>query len=65
MPTVHYAVIAERGPEHQKTFTVQVEWRGRVLARAEGASKKVAEQAAARLTLEMLRGHEITIEKGS
>ncbi len=63
LPTVHYAVSGERGPEHEKTFTVQVEWRGRVLARAEGASKKRAEQAAAHLTLEILRGEEITIEK--
>ncbi len=63
MPTVHYAVTDERGPEHEKIFTVQAEWRGRVLGRAEGASKKQAEQAAARVTLELLRGEEITMEK--
>jgi ribonuclease-3 len=63
VPTVRYIVVDERGPEHQKTFTVQVEWRGQVLARGEGTSKKQAEQTAAQLTLEKLRGDEITIKE--
>ncbi|MBD3336384.1 MAG: ribonuclease III [Candidatus Eisenbacteria bacterium] len=43
-----YRVVKERGPEHRKTFTIQVELRGRVLGRGTGATKKEAEQSAAR-----------------
>jgi ribonuclease-3 len=47
MPQPRYAIVRERGPEHSKTFTVEVrvgkEWTGQ----AEGASKKLAAQRAA------------------
>ncbi len=54
-----YVLIREEGPEHQKTFTVEVrihpaEGRGEKpehVARATGSTKKKAEQAAARLAL--------------
>ncbi|RMH40514.1 MAG: ribonuclease III [Deltaproteobacteria bacterium] len=46
-----YEVVAERGPDHDKTFRVDVRLRGRVLATGEGRSKKEAEQAAARAAL--------------
>ncbi|HXZ11822.1 MAG TPA: ribonuclease III [Candidatus Sulfotelmatobacter sp.] len=49
-----YRVRSESGPEHQKTFTVDVWLGGRKLAGSEGQSKKEAEQAAARLALESL-----------
>jgi ribonuclease-3 len=49
-----YRVRSESGPEHQKTFTVDVWLAGRKLAGSEGRSKKEAEQAAARLALETL-----------
>lgn len=49
-----YRVRSESGPEHQKTFTVDVWLAGRKLAGSEGHSKKEAEQAAARLALENL-----------
>lgn len=51
---VSYRVRKESGPEHQKTFEVEV-WHGdRRLAVSEGSSKKQAEQSAARLALDQL-----------
>ena len=49
-----YLVVAELGPDHAKVFEVAVELRGEELARAQGRSKKDAEQAAARLALDAL-----------
>jgi ribonuclease III len=46
-----YAVIGESGPDHAKTFEVEVRIRDQPLARATGRSKKLAEQAAARAAL--------------
>jgi ribonuclease-3 len=51
-----YRVIRETGPEHRKRFRIEVSVRGRAMATCEGNSKKEAEQAAARLVLEQLRG---------
>lgn len=47
-PPPDYRLVAEIGPDHQKRFAVEVWGGGQTLARAEGASKKDAEQAAAR-----------------
>jgi ribonuclease-3 len=49
-----YRVVAEVGPDHAKTFEIEVELRGTVLGRGSGRSKKDAEQAAAREALEAL-----------
>lgn len=49
-----YRVHSESGPEHNKTFEVEVWHQGRKLAGSAGLSKKEAEQAAARLALEAL-----------
>jgi ribonuclease III len=49
-----YRVVAEHGPDHDKTFDVELEIRGEVLGRGAGRSKKDAEQAAARRALEEL-----------
>jgi ribonuclease-3 len=49
-----YEVVKERGPEHRKIFTVRAMIEGREVAEAEGASKKVAEQAAAQIALAAL-----------
>lgn len=46
-----YKVIESRGPDHAKVFTVAVFLGDNEAARAEGPSKKVAEQRAARLAL--------------
>jgi ribonuclease-3 len=54
LPAARYQTAGSRGPEHSKTFTIEL-WVGdRCLARADGASKKEAEQRAARLALERL-----------
>jgi len=54
MPQPRYAVVREKGPEHSKTFTVEVRvgraWSGQ----AEGRTKKVAAQRAARSVYERL-----------
>lgn len=50
-----YRVVATRGPDHEKEFAVEVWSEGRLLASADGRSKKEAEQAAARRALEQLR----------
>jgi len=51
-PPAEYRVVAESGPDHRKTFRVEVWSEGGALAAGEGASKKEAEQAAARQALE-------------
>jgi ribonuclease-3 len=43
-----YRVRSEKGPDHQKTFIVEVFVKGRVLGEGAGKSKKEAEQSAAR-----------------
>ena len=50
---VSYRVLNETGPQHQKTFEVEVWHQGRRLSASEGRSKKEAEQEAARLALEI------------
>ncbi len=50
-----YRVVSEAGPDHEKTFEVEVTIGSELYARATGRNKKEAEQAAARATLEMLR----------
>jgi ribonuclease-3 len=42
-----YELLAESGPEHEKTFVVRVSWEGTVLGQGTGRSKKQAETAAA------------------
>jgi ribonuclease-3 len=54
-PLPLYRVVVESGPEHRKTFSVQVMTGDRILANAEGRTKKDAEQEAARLALEVLK----------
>lgn len=44
-------VVEERGPEHRKTFMVEVRVGRDFSAQAEGPTKKMAEQEAARLAL--------------
>jgi ribonuclease-3 len=49
-----YQVVQETGPEHHKTFTVEVVAGENAVARGRGTSKKAAEQEAARFALEHL-----------
>jgi ribonuclease III len=50
--TPSYHMIQSTGPDHAKTFEVEVRMGGRLLASAEGPSKKEAEQNAARQAIE-------------
>jgi ribonuclease III len=50
-----YRLAGESGPDHQKTFRVEVWVKGECLAGAEGTTKKEAEQKAARSALEKLQ----------
>ncbi len=54
-PLPEYRLADAVGPDHRKQFLVEVVLRGAVLAQAIGATKKEAEQEAARLTLARLR----------
>ncbi len=62
LPQPRYSIVLEKGPEHSKTFTVEVrvgkEWNGQ----AEGRTKKVAAQRAARSVYERLLSKEPTKE---
>ena len=49
-----YRLAGESGPDHQKTFQIEVWINGKCLARGEGSTKKEAEQRAARSALEQL-----------
>jgi ribonuclease III len=51
---VRYAVVEERGPDHDKTFEVAATIAERELARGVGKTKKEAEQRAAELALKVL-----------
>jgi ribonuclease III len=53
-----YRLAGESGPDHQKTFLVEVWVRGERMSSAEGSTKKEAEQKAARSALEKLQHHE-------
>jgi ribonuclease-3 len=53
-PLPEYRVSGETGPDHRKTFSVDVVVEGAVLGSASGRAKKEAEQEAARLALERL-----------
>ena len=53
-PEPIYRVVDEIGPDHKKTFVVQVMIHGEVVAESSGRTKKEAQQSAARLALESL-----------
>ena len=55
LPQPKYVIVAERGPEHAKTFTVEVRLGKERTARAEGISKKDAGQRAAERMLGVLQ----------
>ncbi|MEO8217879.1 MAG: ribonuclease III [Acidobacteriota bacterium] len=48
-----YLVVDEIGPDHDKTFVVEVHLNHEMIARGEGSSKKEAQQQAARKALEL------------
>ncbi len=52
--TLSYALIGETGPDHDKSFQVEVSLNGAVVGVGSGSSKKRAEQDAARAAIESL-----------
>jgi dsRNA-specific ribonuclease len=54
LPLARYRVIKEKGPEHQKVFTVEIIAGSDWVAQGSGGSKKTAEQQAAWKLLELL-----------
>jgi ribonuclease-3 len=48
LPQPRYAIVRERGPEHSKSFTVEVRVGKDLAGQAEGRTKKIAAQRAAR-----------------
>ncbi len=55
LPQPRYAIVRERGPEHSKVFTVEVRIGRNWSGQADGRTKKVAAQRAARGVWERLR----------
>ena len=49
-----YAMVGESGPDHDKSFQVEVSLNGNVVGEGSGSSKKRAEQDAARVAIERL-----------
>jgi ribonuclease III len=60
LPLPDYAVVDEYGPDHDKTFVIEVNLAGRITARGEGSSKKDAQQQAAK---EALRIHQDSLRE--
>jgi ribonuclease III len=54
LPAPRYFIVAEEGPEHLKTFTVEVRLGKEWVSQARGLSKKAAGQKAAHQVLERL-----------
>jgi len=55
MPPANYRIVREEGPDHRKTFWVEVSVAELVSANASGSTKKEAEQSAAEEALARLR----------
>lgn len=54
-----YHLVSEKGPAHDRTFTIEVRLGEKALAKAKGPSKKSAEQAAAEKVLKARYGRKI------
>ena len=53
--TPEYIVVASRGPDHLKEFEVAVSIQDKEYARAIGKSKKIAQQEAAKIALDVIK----------
>ena len=51
---ISYHLVGESGPDHDKSFVVEVAINGNIVGKGEGSSKKRAEQDAARSAMEAL-----------
>lgn len=54
LPPPQYSVVREEGPQHAKTFTVEVRVGDNFRGRATGSTKKAASQLAAQYALEQI-----------
>ena len=52
--TLEYRLAGEEGPDHDKTFTMQLLLNSNIFATGAGRSKKEAEQMAAKQALELM-----------
>jgi ribonuclease-3 len=59
LPAPMYKTLTIEGPNHKKTFTIQVFSLGKSLAKAKGNSKKEAEKKAAQKALKSLLGRKL------
>ena len=50
-----YRLVAEKGPDHAKCFSMEVELNGTTIGAGEGRTKKAAEQAAAKAAIAALK----------
>jgi ribonuclease-3 len=55
LPQPGYSIVREQGPQHSKTFTVEVRLGEHWIGQADGRTKKIAAQRAARGVYERLR----------
>ena len=62
--TPRYRIVAERGPDHAKTFEAQVLLGERVVGQGSGQSKQAAEQDAAEVAWELLAWDDVTRSEG-
>ncbi len=58
-----YHLVETAGPDHDRTFVVEVRSEGETLAQGIGKNKKSAEAEAARLALEKLTGQQFDIDR--
>ncbi|WP_152537775.1 ribonuclease III [Agrilactobacillus composti] len=57
---IAYHTLSEDGPAHQRVFHVNVSADGEILGEGQGASKKRAEQAAAKLALDKINENQVS-----
>src|SRR6478735_6941720 len=62
LPLPEYRLVGTQGPDHRKLFEIEVGVRGEPLASATGASKKEAEQEAARAALDRLKTENLKLK---
>jgi len=55
--SINYSLLQSSGPDHNKSFTVNVLINGQILGTGSGSSKKTAEENAAIQALEILKSH--------
>lgn len=60
-----YEVLSQTGPEHEKSFVVQVVWEGLPLGEGQGGSKKQAETAAALDAMQSQRWKAVSADTGT